>query len=211
MTVWRESKPEPGDLLSDFPSVMTSNAVAFRQAVEKHSFWTDSSGASAGIPRLSDGSFGPGAARAFYANESSLSTAFVTQKAMSGRLYVARNTGNFYGFTSTATLPLGGANAVVWQPSAATIPSNTRVLVQTGNVAAILPGAVGLQPVTFATQYSVAPKVQATILSLGTTDLLQAFVTSITTSGCSIGCYQIMSASNASHTAYWRSHGTVAL
>jgi len=210
--VWDDRKPQINDPLAEFPSLMTGNAIAFRQGVEKYSFWTDSSGLSAGIPRLSAASLGPGAARAYYGNESSLSTAASVNKPLEGRFFVALDTGRLYAFSpSAATAQLGGVNHIVWQPSAATIPSNTRVLVQQGSVNAIVPGALGLQPVTFPSAYSVAPTVQATILSLGTTDILMAFVTSITTVGCSIGCHQLMSASAASHTAYWRSHGTAAL
>ena len=208
---WIETKPESTDPLFELPSVLTQNAIALRTGLEKFSFWTDSSGLSAGIPRLSAASFGPGAARAFYDVESSLSTAFSTTKPMAGRFYLASNVGRLYGFTGTATLQLGGANVIVWQPSAATIQSNTRVLCQTGSVNSVSGGA-GRMPVTFPSQYSVAPTVQATVLSLGTTDLIDATVTSITTSGCSIGFQALMtSASATSHTVLWRSIGTVAL
>ena len=63
MPIFNENKPLATDLLNELPSLLTTNAIVFRQNVEKHSFWTDASGVSAGIPRLSDGSAGPGGAQ----------------------------------------------------------------------------------------------------------------------------------------------------
>src|SRR5437867_3933422 len=134
MANWNEAKPSGGDLLSDFPSEMTTQAVAFRQGIEQLVYWTQSSGVSAGVP-----AYGavtpPGGFRAFFAPESSLSTALSTTKPLSGRLFVASDTSRLYGFTSTGTLALGGKNSIVFVgPALATIPTNTRVLVQIGQV-----------------------------------------------------------------------------
>src|SRR5438270_159642 len=105
MVTWRESKPITTDPLSEFPSVLTAQAIAFRQAIEKHSFWTDASGLSAGVPRLSDGSAGPGTARAFFAIASSASTALGATKPLAGRLFVTSDTKQLVGYlSSTSTI-----------------------------------------------------------------------------------------------------------
>src|SRR5213594_1725154 len=119
---WQESKPFPTDLPNlELASLITSNKIVFRQGVEKHSFWTDSSTNSIGQPRLSDGSAGPGSARAYVDVRSNLSTAN-PPKALGGRLYIDSVTSQLYGYfpfaggvAGTNAVPLGGVNAIVYQ------------------------------------------------------------------------------------------------
>lgn len=207
MAVWNELKPSATDPLSEFPSAVTANAVAFRTGIEKHSFWTDSSGVSAGIPRLSDGSFGPGAFRAFFAPISSLSTALSSTKPLAGRLFIASDTSRLYGFTSTATLPLGSRNVVVYMgSSAATIQSGVRTLIQTGSLSSV-PGS---STITFPTAYAVAPVVMIQVMSSGTTHFGIAKANTITATIFSSSLSAVYG-DNSAMTIIWKSSGTAGL
>ena len=205
---YREDKPASGDLLSDFPSMLTANVIAFRQAVEKHSFWTDSSGASAGIPRLSNGSFGPGSARAFFDVASNASVTLAASKPLDGRLYIASDTKYLSGYTSSSqTILLGSPKAIVYFPSNATITAGSRVLVQIGLVSV----SSQTQNVTFGTQYSVTPMVQVSPLASGAAEIVVPQVTSRTSSAFSVRVLSVFGGSTATRNAMWCSIGTVVL
>ena len=213
MSIWRETKPTNSDPLNEYPSVMTTQAIAFRQAVEKHSYWTDSSGNSKGDMRLSDGSFGPGSARAFFDVESNCSSTVSTTKALSGRLYITSDTSKFLGYSSANTALLGGNSVVVWMPSAATIAAGSRVLVQTGSLSGDTGGAViglGGNIIAFPTAYSAVPEVQVQEYSLGTTDIFTSAVTKSTTTNFVLRVSRVWG-SKSTTTVVWRAIGTVAL
>src|SRR2546425_1254032 len=92
MTIWRDDKPTASDIPNgDLASLLTTQKTAFHEAIGKHFYWTEASGASAGIPRLSDGSFGPGSARAFYGTASQ-----VSGTNCDARLMVTSDTSRFY-------------------------------------------------------------------------------------------------------------------
>lgn len=206
--VYREDKPALSDPLSDFPSTLTANTIAFRQAIEKHSFWTESSGLSAGIPRLSDGSFGPGACRAFFDVESNLSVALAATKPLAGRLYVASDTSRLYGYVSSAaTILLGGKNAIVHFPSNATITAGAYWLVQIGSVSA----SSQTVNIAFSSQYSVAPRVQVSSTATNENGLAIGQATSITTSNFSLRILDPFGNTTPVRTVMWLSMGTVVL
>jgi len=210
MAIWNEASPSGNDLVSDFPSNMTTHAVAFRQGIEQLVYWTQSSGASAGIPAFG-ASTPPGGFRAFFAPESSLSTALSTTKPLAGRLFIASDTSRLYGFTSAGTVLLGGKNFIVFVGgSLATIPSNTRVLVQTG---AFLAAQGVANSVVFPTAYSTStPVVQLQVMSSSTTYLGVASMNTpqITKSGFTLWTAMAFG-SSSSLTVLWRSTGTVTL
>jgi len=206
MVTWLEKKPEPGDIPNaDLASLLTSNKQAFDGAVGKHFFWTESSGASAGIPRLSDGSFGPGSARAFFIPQSQVSSA-ASRDAL---LAVTSNTSRLFALTSTASALVGSKNAVVsGAPSAATITAGCRMLVQSGSSGG-LTQAGSPWVFTYPTAYVVAPVVfLSTAYSIATAPLIPALdgtSPSATTFGVSV------TGSGSSCSLYWRSEGTVPL
>jgi len=204
---YRETKPAASDPLNEFPSDMTANIIALREGIEKHSFWTDNSGVSAGIPRLSDGSFGPGAARAFFDVASSASTTLSTTKPLAGRLYITSDTSRLYGYASDATMLLGGKNAVVYYPSNATITAGARFLVQIGTVSV----SSQTQNVIFTSQYSVAPTVQLSAFASAASRIVIAQATSITTSAFSVRVLDVFGGSTQTRTIQWLSTGTVVL
>ena len=206
--VYREDKPAPTDPLSDFPSTLTANAIAFREAIEKHSFWTVSSGLSAGIPHLSDGSFGPGACRAFFDVASNMSTTLAATKPLAGRLYVTSDTSRLVGYmSSAATTLLGSKNAVVYRPSGATITAGARWLVQIGSASAS--SATGT--VTFTSQYSGTPVVYVSPIASAESRIVNGQVTSITSSAFSLRVLDIFPGVTASRNVMWLSVGTVLL
>lgn len=213
---WQDNKPSPSDIPNaELSSLISGNKLFFRQAIERHSFWTDSSGASIGVPRLSDGSFGPGAARAYFDVYSNLSTSDRSTKALSGRLFLASDTSRLFGFSSeTATVLLGSKDIVVYQTgSQATIPTNMRVLVQIGSGSIVATSSgTSLAAVTFPSAYSAAPHVQVTPMSASVHTVNLAFValTSITASGFSVALRSHGATAYAT-TFWWRSHGSVAL
>ena len=207
MPTWEELKPAGGDLLSELPSVLTNNKVAFRTAVEKHSFWTDSSGVSAGVPRLSSNSFGPGAARAFFDIASSASTALSTTKPLGGRLYVTSDTSRLLAYpATTAPLQVGTKQCLVYiGASTATIPSNVRV--RTEAAFTLMSNSTSTTP--FASTYVTPPTVQihalsANTLSFGIPLLLASGTTNFT-------CRVVAIWGGPSFNVFWRSFGTVTL
>lgn len=205
---WTENKPEATDPLSELPSVLTANAIAFRTAIEKHSLWTDSSGLSAGQTRFSDGSFGPGSFRAFFGPQSSLSTAVSTVKPLTGRLYLTSDTQRLYGLASNATIPLGGKNMIAYLGgSAATIQSNVRTLVQTGSIST----TVGSSTITFGTAYVTTPIVQVMPMSSNTTGFSLAQVNVVAADHFSLSLTTIYGAVAGNITVMWKSYGTVTL
>lgn len=202
---WTEIKPAAGDPLSELPSILTGQAILFRQGIEKHSFWTDSSGASAGIPRQSGASAGPGAARAFYDVESNLSSNLSTTKPLAGRLFVSSDGSRLWGFTSNNTIPLGSARAVVYKTPG--VLTDVRVLVQAGSSS----GGASLTTVSFPTAYSVAPKMQLTSLASSVASIA---IPSLVASGTTNFAYllrNLWGAGTVNQPTLWRSHGTVAL
>lgn len=212
-TTWNENKPEATDPLSELPSVFTTNAIRFRQAIEKHSYWTDSSGLSAGQTRFSDGSFGPGSFRAFYDVQSNLSSALSTVKPLAGRLYLASDTKHLFGFgslstvTSYTTMALGSRNMVAYLGSSqATIQSNVRVLIQYGSITT----TVGSSTVTFGTAYTVTPVVQLQPMSSTTTLFAIAQANVVAADHFSLSL-QTVYGSSANITVMWKSYGTAAL
>lgn len=216
---WSNAKPNANDLLGEFPSVITTNRIALRQAMERHSFWTDSSTNSIGIPRLSDGSSGPGSFRAFYDVASNASAPSTVAKPLSGRLYLTSDTSHLFALISFVGGPFGtsanlagGINAVVFQTgSQATIPQGNGVLTQMSAVSIVATSSgTSLSSVTFATAYNAAPTVQVTPVSTDTTTLSFAAVTAINTSGFSVGL-RSLNATTFATNLFWRSHGTVAL
>ena len=213
--VWNESKPAPPDLMVELPSVITANKLAFRRAIEKHSFWTDSSTNSIGVPRLSDGSAGPGSCRAFYDGASNISQPLFAAHPLAGRLYVTSDTTQLFAYidfvgggAGTAGVPMGSHNLVSYWPSYATIPQNCLTLVQSGQT------VVGSNTtVPFPSTYSQTPTIQLTVLSDGTVNPANfgkvALVSSSTTNFVAQLTALFGSVSNFS--VLWRSHGTVAI
>src|SRR5262245_10354805 len=184
MATWNETRPRPTDIPNaDLASLVTSNKQAFREGIEKHSDWTDSSAVSAGIPRLSFGSFGPGACRAFYDTESNSSSAVSATKPLSGRLYITSNTSRLLGYSSGNSVIMGSGNMIAWQVSSATIPSNARVLVQTGSFSM---ASTSRTTTAFPSAYSVTPVMQLTPLSSGTTNLISAALVSSSTTNFAV-------------------------
>lgn len=205
---WNPLKPAIGDPLTDFPSAISNNKIAFREALERHFFWRENSGLSAGIPRLSSGSFGPGSARAYFATASKISS--LTTIANSGRLFVTSDTSRLYGLHSGASTLLGGLNMVMsFGSSIATIQSNTRWLVQSGSSAG-LNGIGTSYTIVFPTAYAkTTPFVQLVCSSSNVTDqyvplLLSSSSTNFQTATFGLGSLN-------STTLYWRSEGTVVL
>lgn len=212
---WNESKPSPTDKPNlELASLITQNRLAFRQAIEKHSFWTDSSGASAGVPRLSDGSFGPGSCRAYFDTASNVSSNDSATKAMSNRFYVTSDTTRLFyhdGLTGRFVL-IGSNNALVYQTgSQVTIQSNTRYLVQNG-VQTVVATSSGTSyaSVVFTHAYNAAPQVQIQPLSKATSEVLTASLLTITASGFSVSLKDLFGAT-VSRSINWRSHGSVSL
>lgn len=224
MSNWQESKPAPSDIPNaELTSLITSNKAALSAAIGKHTFWTDSSTASIGVPRLSDTSTGPGSARAFYDVRSNISTPASPAKPYNGRLAVTSDTSRLLAYvkfvggpTGPSLVPMGSKNVITYQPSFATIQNNVRVLVQMGSAATLAYATLSagsILAVTFGTQYSVAPSVQVQpTTSAGTNLLAEAQITSITTSGFSLGIRSVFNPAGSSLvTCLWRSFGTVAL
>lgn len=222
---WQERKPVATDVPNlELPSLITSNKLVFRQAIEKHSFWTDSSGASVGLPRLSDGSFGPGSARAYFDTQSQMSISDASQKAMKGRLYITSDTSRLFGYASetTSTL-LGSVNAIVYQiASQATAATNTRVLVQIGTAPIVITSSgTSTGSVVFGKTYNVAPQVQVTPRAPSANssalnpNVVFSFpaITAVSTSGFSVALRTFNSGLtlNFSTDLLWRSHGSVGL
>ena len=217
---WSDGFPSASEVPdSRLASLLTTQKIAFRQAIEKHSFWTDSSGASAGWTRLSDGSFGPGSCRAYFAPVSSLSTGETAWKPMTGRLYVTSDTSRLYtwvgsiasyGFTAAETLLLvGSKRAITWQTgSQVTMQNNARVLVQCGTANL----TVGSNTtVAFDIAYAaVAPAIQLQAMSSTTTAMAIPTIVSSSTSNFALSGLTVYGTTSV-FSIMWRSHGTVSL
>lgn len=207
---WVENKPQANDPLREIADLLRSQKSEISVGVGKHFFWTESSGASAGEPRLSLGSNGPGSARAFYGAQSALSAQ------PSGKLFVTSDTSRLYGLTSSATtMLLGSAQAIIsGGTSEATLPNNTRWHVESGRTGPLTIGTT-LYNQNFTTPYAAAaPLVHAQAGSNNpsvTTDVLMVSVLSANSSGFSYQLARIGVNANNSAFVYWRSTGTVAL
>ena len=208
--IWTENKPQPTDIPNlDLPSLITANKIAFRQAIEKHSFWTDSSTNSIGQTRLSDGSFGPGSARAYFDTQSRISASDESTKPLEGRLFVTSDTSRLFGFGAGPVL-LGSKNAIVYQTgSQATIAQNNRVLL-CSSIQSVVATSSGTSyaSVVFPVTYNAAPRVLVTPISSVTVRVSIPSVLTITTSGFSVS-FRLFSGTEQAANFYWRSHGTV--
>ena len=200
---WPESKPVQGDLVSDLGSVLRSHKTEFRAGLEKHFYWTDNSNSSAGEPRLSDGSFGPGSARAFYGTASEVS-AF-----RDGSLMVTSDTSRLFGLTSGASVLLGSSRAIVSDGSAIAAVPGSRRLIQSGLTFASL----GDSGHSFPTAYSSVPPsmlIQRIVDGDAGFDLGRRV--SIAQIGTSSFTLRVENAGGASAmTILWRSDGTRSL
>lgn len=207
---WNPLKPSATDPLSEFPSALSNNKIAVRDALEAHFFWRESSGNSAGIPRLSNGSFGPGSARAYFCLQSQVSSPAAPTRAQSGRLAVTSDTSRFFAIHSGGSSLLGGKNMVMsFGSSIGTIVNGTRWLVQSGSSAG-LNGTGTNYIIAFPTAYAAtAPFLQLVSAGSNVTDhyvplLLASTSTNFTVATVGLGSLN-------STTVYWRSEGTVAL
>lgn len=217
---WTDGAPSPSDSPdARLASLFTTQKIAFRTAIEKFSFWTDSSLASTGVPRLSDGSFGPGACRAFFAPASSFSTTLTGTKPVIGRFFVTSNTTRLYtwvpaiaayGFLDAETpILVGSKNAIVWQgASQVTMQTNARVVTQIGTTP--ITSSTTTQ-ITFPVSYAAtAPVVQVQVFSSVTTAMAVAQVTSLLSTGFILSVGTVFG-TTADYTCTWRSHGTASL
>ena len=209
MPNFNENKPIGTDLLSDLPSLLTNNAIAFRAAVEKHSYWTDASGVSAGDMRLSDGSSGPGSARAYFDVASNFTGSLATVKPLSGRLYIASDTSRLYTYDPQLSgVLIGGTRTIVYRVSTATIPSNVRTLIQTGTQTAV---GISTQTITFPNAYGDIPNIQATVFTTALTDYAMPLIKGSTTTCFGLSIATLFGATASAYTVVWRSHGTTTL
>jgi hypothetical protein len=218
--VWSDGFPSPSDSPDNrLASLLTTQKVAFRTAIEKHSFWTDSSLASAGIPRLSMNSFGPGSCRAYFAPASSLSTHAAADKAITGRLFVTSDTSRLYTWMipnasyglldDQYTVLVGGKNAIVWKPSTATITPNFRVMVQNGTSVCTVGSRNTIDlPLGYA---ATAPAIQLQAMSTVTTDLVNIALIASTRTNFTVSALTVFGSTATSFSVMWRSHGTAAL
>lgn len=201
---WVEGKPEPTDIPNgEFCSLLTGNAATLRQGLEQHYYWSVGSGVSAGVPLLSDGSFGPGVARAFYDVQSSLSSA------PTGKLYLTSDMSRLFLTQSAGTTLMGAQNAIVaGGPSVATITQNSFWVVESGSTAS-LAGGVTVYRQDFPVAYVVAPPViQLQTLYSTCTGGYLASVVSRNASGFSFQVGRYGTESLNSCTVFWRSEGT---
>lgn len=210
---WQEKKPEQTDIPNaELASLLTGQKQTFRGYLEQHFYWTASSGVSAGIPLLSDGSFGPGSARAAYI-PSSAQSATTAYPLKPGSFVITTDTNNLIGYSgSTTSILLNSQNALVPQASIATIPAGAKWLVQSGSVSSTTAGTtlIGTSVVTFSTPYNGTPVVLAS--AYGNTppaDFYLAGVQSITSVGFTASFNASAAGGNSTITVVWRSEGTV--
>lgn len=205
---WQENKPASTDLLSELVSLFLSQKTHFSAYVGKHFFWNDSSNVSAGIPRLSDGSPGPGSAHAFYGTASQ-----VSHVSAGGKLMLASDTSRFYGLHSGQSTFLGSPSAVVYGgDSITTITGGTRWLVQSGATSSLVTAGVGLNfSITFPVAYAaVAPLIELTPAASIVTQAVTSRISGTpTVSAFSVNVGVLVSGGTAGF--YWRSVGTVSL
>lgn len=195
---WPEDRPVGRDSVSDFGLVVRSHKTEFRSGLEKHFYWTDSSNASAGEPRLAISLTTPGSCRAFYDTESNVS-AF-----RDGALFVASDTTRLYGLTSGSSFLLGSARAVR-NPTTGPVES-LRQLVQSDETT--IGVGDGTHSFAFPTVYSIAPALMVTA-KYPTANTDTRIGVSVVTAG---GFTAVVDRSGSGNPAmWWRSSGTVAL
>jgi hypothetical protein len=199
-TLWDENKPAATDPLSEFPSVMTRQAIAFREGIEKHFHWTESSGASAGEPRFSSLTTMPGSARGFFGTQSQVSAA------RDGTVMVTSDTSRLFATPSASSVLLGTRSGIITY-SSATIPSNTKWVVQSGSSSRCTDTT--LYHISFSSAYSGTPFLEAMPLVLNSTSMCALAVQTVDSSGFSF--FFTKYGSTVSFTILWRSHGTMAL
>lgn len=199
---WVESTPLSTDRLGDLGHRIRSNKTALRVGLDKHFFWEDSSGASAGVPRLSLNT-GPGSARGFYGTASQVSAW------RDGALMVTSDTSRLHGLTSASSALLGAINALTYY-SSATITQNSRVLPQTGLTTVSSAGTVS---VTFGTAYGAPPLSVSLVGSLPSTqgEFTYGLGPSTTTGFVVRVAYVGVGADSGQAQFQWLSLGTVAL
>lgn len=218
-TPWTDGAPRPTDVPdARLASLFTSNKIAFRTAIEKFSFWTDSSNASAGQPRLSVGSFGPGSCRAYFDAVSNLSSGDNATRPNAGRLFVASDTSRLYAAVTSADQYaasrdtwhlIGSKNAITWlAASTATIQNNFRTSVQIGSTPVTTSSNTTI-PYT-ANYAAVAPVIQLQVLSSFTTAMAQANIVSSGTTNFVVSAGTLFG-TTSTFTVLWRSTGTVLL
>jgi len=209
---WREDKPAGTDIPNaDLTALFNSQRTHFSAYVGKHFFWNDSSNVSAGIPRLSDGSPGPGSAHAFYGTASQVSAA-----GAAGKLMLTSDTSRFYGLHSTQSTLLGGTAAIVYSgasTSLTTITAGTRWLIQSGFTTANVVAAQNFNIVFPISYAATAPFVEITPIGSSTTYVITSGTSTTappTASGMSVTV--VVRGGNTSVAGfYWRSIGTVTL
>lgn len=206
---WREDKPASSDIPNgDLADLMKSQKTHFSAYFGKHFFWADSSYVSAGIPRLSDGSSGPGSAHVFYGTASQVSHA-----GAGGKLMLTSDTSRFYGLHSAQSTFLGSKSAVVYSgnTSLATVAQGSMWLVQSSFTTANVGSGTGTNfKIVFPTAYAVAPPIieLTPIGSASTQCVCSRLSGTVLTSGFSANV-EVLTTGTAGF--YWRSVGTVSL
>lgn len=207
---WREDKPTGSDIPnSDLADLFRSQKTHFSAYVGKHFFWNDSSNASAGIPRLSDGSPGPGSAHAFYGTASQ-----VSHVSAGGKLMLTSDTSRFYGLHSAQSTLLGSPSAIVYGGgSVTTITPGTRWLVQSGSTFGTVVAARNFNLVFPIPYTATAPFVETTpIASAATLVVTSGISTTAPTTASGASVTVVVRGGNTSVAGfYWRSVGTVNL
>lgn len=157
---WRTNKPNEADRVKNLGGIIRDNKLAFDTAVQKCFYWSDSE-SSAGIVTSSATT---GTARAFYDAASRLSTDNVSINT-DGRLFFDSTNTRLYVLDSSEDTTLVGSGQVivvnydVGRGSNA-LASNKRILVQSGSVTGVGPGAtVG---VSYTTTYTATPSLMIT-------------------------------------------------
>jgi hypothetical protein len=209
---WQEGRPKGTDIPNaELASLITSQKQTFDSYIGKHFYWTESSGLSAGIPRLSDGSAGPGSARVFYGTASQVSAV----PNMSGKLMVTSDTSRFYALQSTQSNLLGGVSAIAYSgagASAATVTQNTMYRVQSSLTTVNIGSAGTVLKITYPTAYNAVPLVELTpIGSNATWAVTSALSGAITASSFSVFLHHNCGGGTGICGFYWRSIGTVNL
>lgn len=205
MVIWQENKPEPGDIPNaELCSLITSNKVALRTALEHTIYWSQSSGLSAGVSAYTDQP--PGSARAYYGTQSQVSATSV-----GGKLMVTSDTKRLFGLGSTTSWLLGSRQAIIGDGQAGTFTNNVRRMVQSGSTVGIAAGAT-IYRQDFPVAYTgVSPIVQLAPAWSGATQWFLPSVVSRNASGFSFSLGTGAVTSSNSCTVYWYSDGTLTL
>ena len=196
---WIEDKPERSDLIRDFGPLVRSQKTEFRAAVEKHFFWTESSGLSAGEPNHQVASTATGSCRAFFGTASEVSAS------RDGQLMVTSDTTRLYALTSASSVMVGAAAAVTNPLTGSS--GNLRVLVQSDELSSNF--ANGTFNISFPVEYGAAPT-QLVIQPRfnANNEMAYAVISDLTAGGFEFK--QIMNV-GANALMMWRSVGTVAI